>query len=233
MPTWFLTGASRGIGLESTRQLLQNPDNTVFASCRSPSTASELQALADTAQGTLYIVEIDAASQESIQRGTAEVLELLDGRGLDYTFNNAAMNVGGDVAFDFDPQDLRTTMELNVIGPALISRYLLPAIEKSDRRVIMNMTTGLASIASDHGPKCASYSISKAAVNMLTYKQSRERPDIIAFVVDPGWVKTTMGGEGAMLEVEDAVASVLSVIQNARPEHSGKFLNRLGSEIPW
>lgn len=75
----------------------------------------------------------------------------------------------------------------------------------------MNMSTGLASMGLDHGPKCVTYSISKAALNMLvmcyihvdiktpkinlscfmqTYKQSREEPEIIAVVVDPGWVKT-------------------------------------------
>lgn len=71
----------------------------------------------------------------------------------------------------------------------------------------MNMSTGLSSMGLNHGPKCVTYSISKTALNMLvsrsksirtnsftidlkTYKQSREEPEIIAIVFDPGWVKT-------------------------------------------
>lgn len=81
-------------------------------------------------------------------------------------------NRGDDLAFNFKPTDLADTIVTNVTGPALIARYLLPAIEKSNRKVILNMTSGLASIESDHGSKAASYSISKAAVNMLVRRQS-------------------------------------------------------------
>lgn len=76
-------------------------------------------------------------------------------------------NRGDDFAFDFKPVDLVDTIATNVIGPALIMRYLLPAIQKSNRKVVLNMTSGLASITTDHGSRSASYSISKAALNML------------------------------------------------------------------
>lgn len=82
--------ASRGIGLEITRQLLQTPTNTVFATCRSPSTATDLAALASS-PGTLYIVKLDVADEASIKAGTDEVLRLLNGAGLDYVINNAAI----------------------------------------------------------------------------------------------------------------------------------------------
>ncbi|KAH7928766.1 NAD(P)-binding protein [Leucogyrophana mollusca] len=232
MPTWFLTGASRGIGLETTRQLLQDPSTTVFASCRSPSSASELAALASS-PGKLHIVQLDVASPESIEKGCKEVLRLLGGEPLDYVMNNAAINRGADLAFDFDPKDLADSIALNVNGPALVSRLLLPALEKSSRKVIMNMTSGLASIGTDHGPKAASYSISKAAVNMLTYKQARERPDLIPFVIDPGWVKTDMGGEGAMLEPHESVAGILKVAKEVTKDSAGKFFGYRGNEIPW
>ncbi|KIJ61072.1 hypothetical protein HYDPIDRAFT_138183 [Hydnomerulius pinastri MD-312] len=230
--TWFLTGASRGIGLETTRQLLQSPSNTVFASCRSPSTATDLAALASS-PGTLYIVQLDVADVASIKSGCDEVLKLLDGAGLDYVLNNAAINRGADFAFNFSPVDLADSIAINVTAPALISRYLTPAIEKSNRRVILNMTSGLASIASNHGEKAASYSISKAAVNMLTYKQARERPDFIPIVLDPGWVKTDMGGDGAMLEPHESVSGILKVLQGLTSEDGGKFFGYRGNEIPW
>ncbi|KAF8552772.1 NAD(P)-binding protein [Imleria badia] len=167
----MLESASRGIGLKTTRQLLQTPTNTAFATCLSPSTATDLAALASS-PGTLHIVKLDVADEASIKAGTDEVLRLLNGAGLDYVLNNAAINRGTDLAFNFNPTNLADSIVTNVTGPALISRYLLPAIEKSNRKVIMNMTSGLASIASDHGTKCTSYSISKAAVNMLVCRHS-------------------------------------------------------------
>jgi len=233
--TWFITGASRGIGLETTRQLLLNPANTVFATCRSPSTATDLKGLKDTAKGTLHVVQLDVADAESIKSGTSAVLAILEkeGRGLDYVLNNAAINVGNDLALNFDPEDLLKTITSNIIGPSLITRALVPAIEKSQRKVIMNMTSGLASIASDHGDKCATYSISKTGVNMLTYKMAKERPDFIPLVVDPGWVKTEMGGEGAQLEPHESVAGILSVLTKATPESAGGFFGYKGNRIPW
>ncbi|KAG6372792.1 hypothetical protein JVT61DRAFT_7194 [Boletus reticuloceps] len=230
--TWLITGASRGIGLEATRQLLQTPTNTVFATCRSPSTATKLMALASS-PGTVHIIELDVSDEASIKAGTDEVLRLLNGAGLDYVLNNAAIHRGTDLAFNFKPIDLAETIVTNVTGPALISQYLLSAIEKSNRKVIMNMTSGLASIASDHGPKCASYSISKAAINMLTYKQARERPDLIPIVLDPGWVQTDMGGDGAMLEPYESVSGILKLLQSLTRESAGKFFGYRGNEIPW
>ncbi|EIW81579.1 NAD(P)-binding protein [Coniophora puteana RWD-64-598 SS2] len=232
MPTWFITGASRGIGLELTRQLLQLPDNTVFATCRDPARATDLRALAESYQGAIHIIQLDVAEEESIAKGAGEVIQLLDGRGLDYLFNNAAIN-HRDSAFAFSSNDLRDTFTSNVIGPALVSQYLLQAIERSERKVIVNMTSTLSSFAKDCGAKSASYSISKTAVNMLTYKQAKERPDLIPIVLDPGWVKTEMGGQGALIEAEKSVRGILKVVTGLTTQSAGKFLNYQGKEIPW
>lgn len=63
--------------------------------------------------------------------------------------------------------DLIRTLTINVGGPAAVSQTFLPYVERSKRKVIMNMTSGLGSIALEHGKKNASYSISKTAINML------------------------------------------------------------------
>ena len=98
-------------------------------------------------------------------------------------------------------------MESNVAGPALIAQHFLPLLKRGGRKLIINMTSGLGSISKDLGPKCCTYSISKAALNMLvsschelhsrdvesvsqTYKQAKAEPDLISFVIDPGWNKT-------------------------------------------
>jgi len=231
--TWLITGASRGIGLETVRQLVSSPSNFVIATCRDPANAKDLQALKDDAKGKLHISQLDVSSVESIQASEKDIGPLLADKGLDYLLNNAAINHGDSDAFDFPVEQFMETMTSNVVGPAVLTQTYISYIEKSKRKVVMNMTSGLASIGLDLGPKCVTYSISKTALNMLTYKQSREKPNVKFVVIDPGWVKTAMGGEGAMLEPHESVSGILNVLKTLTPEQSGKFFRYNGSTIPW
>ncbi|KAJ8463203.1 hypothetical protein ONZ51_g10408 [Trametes cubensis] len=231
--TWLITGSSRGIGLEMTKQLLADPSNIVVATCRNPDKATGLHALKDSAKGTLHIIPLDVADEESIRNSYKLVEPLIGDKGLDYLYNNAAINEGFDTAFNFTSDRMLRTIKANLIGPAIIAQTYLPLLEKGKRKVIVNMSSGLASIGLAQGEKCATYSISKTALNMLTYKQKAERPDITAVLVDPGWVKTEMGGEGAVLEPEFSVSNVLRVVTGLTNKDSGKFFRYTGEEIPW
>ncbi|KZT63399.1 NAD(P)-binding protein [Daedalea quercina L-15889] len=235
--TWLVTGSSRGIGLELVRQLVANPQNVIVATCRDPARASKLATLKESAQGELHIVALDVGSEAGIRGSVAEVSAILGSRGLDYLYNNAAITEGDDSAFGFSYAGLLETLRANVAGPALLGMvYLpllgmvyLPLLERGRRRVIVNMTSGLASIGLDFGGKNATYSISKTALNML----AKTRPDLIAYVVDPGWVKTDMGGPGAMMEVEESVARLITLATTATAESSGKFFRNDGEQNPW
>jgi len=231
--TWLITGASRGIGLETVRQLVSSPTNFVIATCRNPDRASDLQALKEGAKGVLHIAQLDVGDLESIKASKKVVEPLLGDKGLDYLLNNAAVNHAPDNAFDFPVNNFNETMSLNVVGPAVLTETYISHIEKSDRKVVMNMSSGLASIGLDLGPKCVTYSISKAAVNMLTYKQAKEKPNVKFVVIDPGWVKTDMGGEGAMLEPQDSVSGILDVLTKLTQVQSGKFFRYNGTALPW
>ena len=200
--SWFITGyalctllachapetrirASRGLGLEFVRQLTDNPRNIVVASCRSPETASALQALREEHKGRLYVISLDVSKEESIVNAAAEATSLLGESGLDILFNNAAVvshsflffskvrsrsfakNPGNDFAYDFNTEAFLRTMQCNVVGPALMSQHFLPLLKNGKRKIIINMTSGLASVTKDLGPKCCVYSMSKAALNML------------------------------------------------------------------
>ena len=85
-----LRSSSRGIGLEMTRQSLRSLWHTVFASCRSPSTAAELRSLTSSNPGKLHVIKLDVTDEESIKPGTAKVLRILDG-SLDYVINNVVI----------------------------------------------------------------------------------------------------------------------------------------------
>jgi len=111
----------------------------------------------------------------------------------------------------------------------------------------------VGSFSKDMGSVVASYSISKAALNMLTYKQACDRPDLIVFAINPGWVKTDMGGddvptealEGAAkikgeqggiigpIEVSVCVSDIIKTVTSATAKNAGKFVNYTGEELPW
>ncbi|KAF8531714.1 NAD-P-binding protein [Gautieria morchelliformis] len=227
MYTWLVTGTSRGMGLELARQIVAGGD-MVFATARSPSAAPALHKLAsDSPPGHVHIIQLDAAVRS--------VDALLLNRGLDYLVNNAARS-GMDFPSTMDPTTFLDTMKANVVGPALVFQAFLPALERSTRPegpVVLNTSSSLGSIGIDYGAKVTSYSISKTALNMLTYKQSKEKPNIIFFVMDPGWVKTDMGGEGAELEIPFTVEQQYKQITGATRKDSGTFKRYNGEILPW
>jgi len=231
--TYLISGSSRGIGLEFIRQLSASPSNVVIATCRNPDGAADLKTIAKDAKGTVHIVPLDTSSTDSITAVEKYVKEIVGDGPLDYLLNNAAVNPGFDSPFDISLDDFSSTLAINVLGPAKLAETLLPYLERSKRPVVMNMTSGLASIGLDCGNKCTTYSISKTALNMLTYKQAKEKPNIIFYVVDPGWVKTEMGGEGAFLEPEFSVSNLVKLLTSIKLEQSGKFFKYDGSELPW
>ena len=103
------------------------------------------------------------------------------------------------------------------------------------------MTSGLGSMhvsLSITPRKCATYSISKSALNALTVQQSgelREKlgPKCVVVCMDPGWVKTRMGGEGAVLEPEESISGMLKCVQGLGEGDNGKFFTYTGKEVPW
>ena len=74
-----------------TRQLLESPSNTVISTARNPAKATDLKALADTAKGTLHVVQLEIADYDSIRKCADEVKQILGDRGIDYLVNNAAI----------------------------------------------------------------------------------------------------------------------------------------------
>ena len=178
--------ANRGIGLELVKQLLQSPSNTVIAGCRTPSKASELQEFAQQSTGRLHLVAIDVSNKDSIGAAAAEVAKIpaVAEKGIDYLVNNAGIvrilstcsrrvfaeytsQLYADTAFSVDAAILEQTFITNVVGPARVAQAFIGLVEKSTKKTIVNISSTLGSVGSDLGVQNASYSISKAALNML------------------------------------------------------------------
>ncbi|KAF2743422.1 short chain dehydrogenase/reductase SDR [Sporormia fimetaria CBS 119925] len=236
MRTYFLTGANRGIGLEFVRQVSSDKNNTIIAGVRNlEADLSDLQKYKEN--GNVHIIECNVSSLDSISGLEFRVAEILSktGANLDFLFNIAGINAtSSDTSLSIDPDSLQNHMNVNVLGPAKIVETLQKYLARG--AVVMNMTSGLASMTvATTTPKCCTYSISKAAQNMLTLHQARDlkRNDVTVICMDPGWVKTRMGGKGAMIEAEVSISGMLDVLKGLKREDSGKFLRFDGAQVPW
>ncbi|EJD39183.1 NAD(P)-binding protein [Auricularia subglabra TFB-10046 SS5] len=229
MPVWFITGTSRGIGLELVRQLAANTSNTVIASCRNPSAASALSQISK-----IHVVPLEITSEESVQGALEKTKSILGPHGgIDYLINNAGIASWDDVE-SATPEELRRQFETNVVGTLRVSRAFLPLVQRGERKVIVNVSTVMGSIGADCGTRPASYCIAKTAQNMLTYKLAKQYPELTVFAFNPGWIKTELGGPHAMMEVEPSVTKHIDVYENAKQStHSGKFIGYDGAEVPW
>lgn len=105
---------------------------------------------------------------------------------------------------------------------------------------MLNLTSGLGSCGRGI-VKCTSYAISKAALNMLSVHQAGDlaQKGVRVVCMDPGWVKTRMGGEGALIEAEESIGGMLRVVERVREGKDGgevgkaRFYTYDGSEVPW
>ncbi|OJT08363.1 hypothetical protein TRAPUB_740 [Trametes pubescens] len=232
---WLIPGTSRGIGLEITRQLLECPNNLVIAGCRNPEKAAALNGLKSGAKGTLHVIQLDVADFDSIRAVPKAIAPILGEIGLAYLINNAGIGKE-DTPLTLDPEVFLETLRTNTVGPVLLTQACMPFLNKGKEKKVINVTSTLGSIASadmfNHlgAGGVATYSISKAALNMLL---KLERRDIVAIALCPGWVKTDMGMQAADLEPAESVVNILKVVTFAMAADSGKYLSHIGTVIPW
>lgn len=240
MPVYAITGANRGLGLEFVRQLAQSSDNIILACTRSLS--SDLGDLKAVASSSTQILECNTGDLSSIKSFVTEAHKVLNGKKIDFLLNNAGINSKPEqTSLTIGPEDLDEQIRINVLGPAKTVEYLVSSDLLAQGARIVNMTSGLGSMQislSITPRKCATYSISKAGLNALTVQQSgelREKlgQDSVVVCMDPGWVKTRMGGEGAVLEPEESIGGMLKCVQGLKAEDNGKFFTYTGKEVPW
>ena len=241
MIIYIVTGANRGIGLEFVTQLCADASNTIIASTRS--TSSDISSLSALNQhnGNIQILDCDISSFESIHSFAQKVSQIVSSSGkIDYLINNAGIqDIRDDNSLQITEAGLMSHIQTNVLGPAETTRSLLPHLQRGS--VVMNMTSGIASMTFGTRHKLptmhTTYSISKAALNMLTVHQAcdlgKDGRGVIVICMDPGWVKTRMGGEGALMEKEESVKGILKCLWGLREADTGKFYFSGGDEIPW
>ncbi|HEY5950339.1 MAG TPA: SDR family oxidoreductase [Kofleriaceae bacterium] len=228
----LVTGANRGIGLELVRQLRERGDE-VEACARSPQQASELQALASD---RVRIHRVDVTDVSSIRA----LAQSLGDAAIDILFNVAGVYGGPrqsvrQMADDLELADVASTFEINAIGPLRMSVALLPQLRRGGAKKIVSLTSGMGSISDNTSGGYYAYRMSKAALNMMTRSLAVDLASegITAFVINPGWVQTDMGGAHAPTPVTDSVRGILHEVDRATKDDSGQFLNWNGKRYAW
>ncbi len=119
--------------------------------------------------------------------------------GVDLLINNAAINLGHDSLAGAKADDLETTLRVNLLGPNRLIRALLPMLKKGKQPRVVNVSSGAGSGHSvTTGTNMSSYRLSKWCLNGLTRLWAAELKGKVSVVaMDPGWVKTDMGGPQA------------------------------------
>jgi NAD(P)-dependent dehydrogenase (short-subunit alcohol dehydrogenase family) len=234
MPTLLITGANRGLGLGLAREFLDDQWR-VIAVVRSVS--PELEGLAGDRLEIHHCPLTDDdrlnALAQSLSERTIDVLLNNAGRMMNAQFTTDG---GGGQGFGtFDREVWRDVFDINLFTPMKLAELLLPQIRRSDHGRIVTISSMLGSMAMNTFGGIYAYRASKAGVNaiMKSMAVDLESQGITAIALHPGWVQTDMGGPGADLEIETSVTGMKRVIQDLRPEDSGKFLSWDGSEMPW
>jgi NAD(P)-dependent dehydrogenase (short-subunit alcohol dehydrogenase family) len=220
MPTVFITGANRGIGLAFAKSYAAD-DWRVIAACRTPHSAQALHKLT----GDVVVTELEVTDE----RRLAALAKELKSEPIDVLINNAG------IAGDDSTEGWLGTLHVNSIAPVRVAQALLPSLERGGRKVIASITSGMGSIADNTSGGSYAYRSSKAALNMAMKSLSVELAGrgYTVFVLNPGWVKTDMGGSGARLTAQDSVTRLRRIIDTAGPQQNGKFFNYDGAEYPW
>jgi NAD(P)-dependent dehydrogenase (short-subunit alcohol dehydrogenase family) len=235
-----VTGANRGLGLEMTRQLLAAGDE-VLATARHPKAADELHKLVSTAGGRAGIVRLDVDDPDGVAAAALQIGERFD--AVDLLVNNAGVwsapgqpeRASAGALADLRPGPVVDVLRVNAVGPLLVTQALAARLAAAGRAVVVNLTSGLGSLAGVTGRGNIAYGMSKAALNMATRHLAAElaRQGTVVVAMSPGWVATDMGGPGAPLEPPESVRGMLNVIDGLTPAQSGTYLDHTGVALPW
>ena len=220
-----IIGASRGIGLGLAREFA-NRGWQVHASQRSP---GELEEAARGSDGRIRVVQADVTDKGSI----AALARDIPARSLDALVLNAGIYGPKDQSLEaLTRESLADTLMVNAIGPIKAALRLLPLLREGAR--IGMMSSRMGSIDDSSGG-ANHYRVSKTAQNMLArslYENHAKERSIAVLSLHPGWVKTAMGGPGALISVEESARGLADIIAAPRaPAHA--FLAYDGSAVPW
>jgi len=211
----LVTGANRGLGLETGRQLLAKGLKVVLSGRDEDSLARAAASLARAAaslasdKDRIMTVRMDVTDVESIEKAHETISSRFG--AVDVLVNNAAVLLyENDDALSIPPEGYRKTFDTNVFGVIEVCRVFAPPMARAGYGRVVNVSSGAGQLAS-MSTYAPAYSLSKAALNAWTrilastYRQS----GVLVNSVDPGWVRTDMGGPSAPRSVREGADTIV------------------------
>ncbi len=241
----LVTGASKGLGLAWAKRLARDGYRVILTARSLEQAEAATMPLLNEGLA-VYPVKLDISNSSDIQT-LKEIIEDNFGQ-LDLLINNAGINSGtrakGDKALQaknldieqLDTSELLAMVEVNAVAPIMLAQALRPLMIRSKQPKVINIGSWLGSISIKSNGGNYSYAVSKSALNMMNRAFAFDvlQDNIISVVVNPGWVKTDMGGTRAKFTADESVNNLLAhVVDKISTEQAGQFLNYDGSEHPW
>ncbi|MHA3702376.1 SDR family NAD(P)-dependent oxidoreductase [Jatrophihabitans sp. YIM 134969] len=231
MTTTFITGANRGLGLETARRLVA-AGQTVVLGARDPERGREAAANVGA-----RFVQIDVTDDASVTAAAADVREH-EGT-LDVLINNAGIAGPAGDPTDLTGTDVLDVFDVNVAGTVRVTTAFLPLLQRSTDPVIVNVSSAMGSLAATHEPSrpeshhlAPVYTASKAALTMLTTQYAKAFPGIRVNAADPGYTATEFNGNSGPQTVTEGTDAIVTLATEGPGHGSGRFVDRDG-EIAW
>jgi NAD(P)-dependent dehydrogenase (short-subunit alcohol dehydrogenase family) len=235
MTTTLITGANKGLGQETARQLVA-AGHTVYIGAR-----DEGRGRAAARELGARFVRLDVTDDASVAAARTRIEA---NGGLDVLINNAGIEprLAGNAiptAADETADRVRTTFETNVFGLVRVTHAFLPLLQKAAAPVIVNLSSGLASLTDLSNPESythfypgLSYPASKTAINAITIQYAKAFPGIRINAVDPGYTNTDLNGRTGTQTVEEGAAIIAAMAQIGPDGPTGTFVSARGP-VAW
>jgi NAD(P)-dependent dehydrogenase (short-subunit alcohol dehydrogenase family) len=231
MTTTLITGATKGLGLETARRLIA-AGHTVYLGARDSQRGK--QVAADLGAD---MVLIDVTSDDSVEAAAALVRE--QAGQLDVLVNNAGISGGRKLPGEVTAADMRAVYDTNVFGVVRVMHAFLPLLEASGTPVVVNVSSGLGSLAVTNDPGRfestllgLAYPSSKAALNMLTSQYAKAYPAIKINAVDPGYTATDLNEHRGTQTVEEGAEIIVRMATVGADGPTGGYFDVRGT-VPW
>ncbi len=237
-PVAVVTGANRGLGLETARQLAQRGLRVIVTSRNISKGETAVENLLREGLDILF-QPLDVASEASV----ADLGSFIHSRcgRVDVLVNNAGVfldihgseETGNASVFNASLETLTATLKTNLFGPLLLAQELVPLMKQQHYGRIVNISSGMGQLSEMEG-RSPAYRISKTALNALTRILAAETQgfNILVNSVCPGWVRTDMGGPQAERSIEQGAAGIVWAATLPDDGPNGGFF-RDGQPIPW